>query len=129
MRIKISTQILSEIKDVARQNAPQEACGMLFGDAAEVHSASATKNVAVNPERHFEIDPVAHFAAIRAERAGGPRLIGYWHSHPSGDVRPSATDAAMAHGDGKLWVIVGGDMHGVWQSTPAGFVSVDLLVE
>lgn len=93
---------------------------MLFGDEGAITSFQATENVAEEPERRFEIDPAALFAALRAERAGGPRIAGYWHSHPSGDATPSVTDAAMAAPDGKLWLIVGRGTETLWRSMEAG---------
>lgn len=74
------------------------------------------------PEVRFEIDPRALFAALRAERGGGPKVAGYWHSHPSGDATPSATDAAMAAPDGKLWLIVAGEALRGWRAGPGGEV-------
>ena len=99
---------------------------MLFGEAGAIDSVQVTDNVAENPEWHFEIDPKALFAALRGERAGGPKLVGYWHSHPSGDAMPSATDAAMAAPDGKLWLIVGGEAMTLWRATVEGFVAVEV---
>lgn len=99
--------------------APLEACGLLFGDGV-VEQASVAANVSDDPARRFEIDPAALIAALKAERAGGDKVIGYWHSHPSGDATPSATDAAMAVADGKLWVIVAGDAVTVWRAGTSG---------
>ncbi|HZF46665.1 MAG TPA: M67 family metallopeptidase, partial [Sphingomonadaceae bacterium] len=76
--------------------APEEACGLLLGTEGWVTEARPAANVAQDKARHFEIDPVALIAAHRAERNGGPRLIGYYHSHPSGSPEPSATDREQA---------------------------------
>ena len=62
-----------------------------------------------DPETHFEIDPQALIDAHRAARAGGPQVLGYYHSHPAGEPEPSATDRAMAAGDGRMWAIMGRD--------------------
>ncbi|MBB5708884.1 M67 family metallopeptidase [Sphingomonas xinjiangensis] len=99
--------------------APEEGCGLLFGDADAILGWTPARNVAAEPERRFEIDPAALFAAIRAERAGGQPLAGYWHSHPSGDPTPSRTDAAMAAPDGKLWLILGGEFR-LWRAGTSG---------
>ena len=77
-------------------------------------------NVAADPARRFEIDPGALIAALRAERGGGETVIGYWHSHPSGDATPSATDAAMAAADGKIWLIVAGGTVTAWRAGATG---------
>lgn len=86
----------------------------------------AARNVAEDPERRFEIDPAALFAAIRGERAGGPMLVGYYHSHPTGHAEPSETDRAMAAGDGKLWLIVAGETVSAWCARKDGFDPIDL---
>ncbi|RYD18470.1 MAG: M67 family peptidase, partial [Lysobacteraceae bacterium] len=91
--------------DAAKSTPDVEVCGMIFGTSDRVMDVAQCVNVAADPRRTFELDPTALFAALRAERGGGPALLGYWHSHPSGDVRPSVTDAARAAADGKVWLI------------------------
>ena len=119
MGLRISSCVIALIQRAAADAAPLEACGLLFG-ADGVERASVEANVADDPTRRFEIDPGALIAALRAERAGGERLIGYWHSHPSGDATPSTTDAAMAVADGKLWVIVAGEAVTAWRAGASG---------
>lgn len=114
MRLKISREVLAGIRAEAAAAHPLEACGLLFGSVDEIEGWRAARNVAERPEVEFEIDPAALFAALRAERAGGPRLLGYWHSHPSGDVEPSARDLEVAQKDGKIWVIVAGQDIAAW---------------
>ncbi len=126
MKCGISRAALATIRGEAAANPSREACGLLLGDA-RIDTATVTANVAADPSRHFEIDPVALFAALRTERAGGPKLLGYWHSHPGGNAMPSATDAAMAAPDGKLWLIVAGDAIGAWRSLDTGFDRVELV--
>ena len=103
---------------------------MLFGDEDEISGWQVADNVAEKPEREFEIDPSTLFAALRAERGGGAKIIGYWHSHPSGDASPSMADAQGAAPDGKLWLISGGQDIIGWRSGPSGmygrFTAVDL---
>ncbi len=112
--------MLDAIRREAAAAAPLEACGLLFGDDDAIRSAELVRNVSPQPGTHFEIDPAALFAALRAERGGGPRIIGYWHSHPSGDAVPSPTDAEMAVPDGKLWLIVGGGTITLWRTVAVG---------
>ncbi|WP_109807077.1 Mov34/MPN/PAD-1 family protein [Sphingosinithalassobacter portus] len=120
MTVRISRSLIDEIDAAAAAAAPHEACGLLFGRGDAITAWKPAENVAVTPETHFEIDPAALFAAIRAERAGGPPLIGYWHSHPNGDAAPSPTDAAMAAPDGKLWVIVARGAATCWRAVAQG---------
>jgi desampylase len=120
MRFTISRCVAEAIQRAAATVAPREACGLLFGEGAEITGSQIVENVAENPERRFEIDPAALFAALRAERAGGAKILGYWHSHPGGEPTPSATDAAMALPDGKLWLIVAGDAMRGWRLDATG---------
>lgn len=129
MRIAISRYVLIGIRQFSAAAAPREACGLLFGAKDEIFDWQAAENVAKTPEKHFEIDPHALFAALKAERAGGPGIAGYWHSHPSGDPMPSATDIAMAAPDGKIWLIVGGDVVTAWRTGANGFSELVFDIE
>ncbi|WP_066658552.1 MULTISPECIES: M67 family metallopeptidase [unclassified Sphingomonas] len=128
MGLRISSCVIELIQQAAAEAAPLEACGLLFGSDG-IERASVATNVSNDPTRRFEIDPAALIAALKAERAGGDRVIGYWHSHPSGDATPSATDAAMAAADGKLWVIVAGDAVTAWRAGANGLHGRFELVE
>lgn len=116
MKVQLSRSVLIGIRRISADAAPREACGLLFGSPDTVTDWQAVENVAEAPERHFEIEPGALFAALRAERMGGPKIAGYWHSHPGGDATPSVTDAAMAQPDGKLWLIVAEEDATLWRA-------------
>jgi proteasome lid subunit RPN8/RPN11 len=100
--------LLDEIRARAAADA-QEVCGLLLGRSDRVTQALHCRNVAADPGRSFEIDPAQLIAALRAERAGGARVVGCYHSHPSGPPEPSPRDADAAAPNGWLWLIVGGD--------------------
>jgi len=118
MRLEISREALAGIRAASAAAHPNEACGLLLGREGRADRAQPTANVASHPRDRFEIDPTALFAALRAERGGGPRLIGYWHSHPRGIAKPSATDVAMALPDGKIWLIVAMNEVAAWVAVP-----------
>ncbi|WP_371328195.1 Mov34/MPN/PAD-1 family protein [Novosphingobium sp. NDB2Meth1] len=117
----LSPQAHAAILHAATQAHPNEACGLLFGTASHIIAAERAANVHPQPHRHFEIDPAALIAAHKAARAGGPELIGYFHSHPNGLACPSETDAAMASGDGRIWAIAAGGDVSLWRDAPSGF--------
>jgi proteasome lid subunit RPN8/RPN11 len=119
MVVRIATALLDRILAHAAATPDREVCGLLFGTADTIDAAEPAANVAAAPARTFEIDPRALFAAIRAERTGGPRLAGHYHSHPSGDLSPSRTDAAMAE-PGRLWLIVAGGRAAAYRAEPGG---------
>lgn len=126
MVVGISSELLDRLIAEAARAHPHEACGLLYGTGERIDDAEIVANVAADPARGFEIDPAALFAALRAERAGGARLIGYWHSHPTGDATPSATDTAMAAADGKLWLIIAGERATLWRAGDHGFEAATL---
>ncbi len=113
----------------AREADPCEACGLLLGTGTHIHTARPTANVAPDPAMHFEIDPATLIAAHRAARDGsGPEVIGYFHSHPNGLARPSATDVASAARDGRLWIIVADGAITCWCDGPDGFEPLSYAV-
>ncbi|MEO9469309.1 M67 family metallopeptidase [Parasphingorhabdus sp.] len=120
MKLIISSRIIEELQEIAREEAPSEICGLLFGRNGHVSQAQRTRNVAENPERHFEIDPAALIAAERSMRDSGADIIGYFHSHPGGNIEPSVTDAEMAFPDDRIWVILNGEQVAAWQATASG---------
>lgn len=107
MVLEISSALVARLLSEAA-SPDAEVCGLLFGSDARIDAAQACANVAEDPARAFEIDPAALFAAHRRARAGGPAVIGCYHSHPSGAAHPSQRDADSAAPDGSLWLIVGG---------------------
>lgn len=121
MDIEVASRVLAQIAAEARAAHPRECCGILLGQGARITAAQAARNVHPRPETHFEIDPQALIDAHRAARTGGPQVLGYYHSHPAGDPRPSATDRAMASGDGRVWAISGQGGIAFWHDAEGGF--------
>jgi proteasome lid subunit RPN8/RPN11 len=117
MRTLIARELLDTIRAAAAAEPGREVCGLLFGDADRIVAAAPAANVADDPADSFEIDPAALFAALRAERAGGARIVGHYHSHPNGRPDPSPRDAAAAE-PGRLWLIVAGGEARLWWSLP-----------
>jgi len=121
MEFRISRQLLEALKREAAATA-DEVCGLLLGREMEVTAVSPCRNVAADPQQHFEIDPAALIAAHRSARTGAPAVLGHYHSHPSGSAAPSACDAAAAAPDGALWLILGADGCRGWQAVRDGAV-------
>ena len=104
----------------AGQAHPHECCGILLGEGGHITAIRPARNVHPEPARHFEIDPQALVDAHRAARSGGPQVLGYYHSHPNGLAEPSATDRALAAGDGAIWAIIAAGRITFWRSGDAG---------
>ena len=107
---------------------PQEACGVLLGHDLSIGQVQPARNVHPTPQTHFEIDPQALVDAHRAARQGGPDVLGYYHSHPTGSAQPSATDRAQAAGDGRIWAIVASGDVTFWRDGEDGFAALSYLL-
>lgn len=129
MGLRVLSDVLSAMEAHARSAFPDECCGLIRGTGDLVDDVRAAANVAADPRRHFEIDPQELVDAHRAERAGGPRVIGYYHSHPDGAAQPSATDQALAAGDGRIWAIVGQAGITFWRDGEQGFEPLSYTVQ
>ena len=129
MDVTISSEMLARIVGEAAASPGVEVCGLLLGHDDRIQEARSCRNVAADPARTFEIDPVALLAAHRAARKGGPAILGCYHSHPTGIGVPSACDADSAMGDGAVWLITAGDEIRAWRTVERGvFVEVRLIV-
>jgi proteasome lid subunit RPN8/RPN11 len=117
--VEISIRLRDELVAAAAASA-DEICGLLLGRGEHVERALPCRNLAATPATRFELDPAALFAAHRAARAGGPAVLGHYHSHPSGDARPSPRDAVDAAPDGSLWLIVAGGQVTAWRAVEGG---------
>lgn len=77
--------------------APREACGVCLGlahgDELVIHELHELRNLALE-HGAYRLDPGGLRAAHDAAEAAGLELLGYWHSHPLGDPRPSGRDLA-----------------------------------
>ncbi|NIJ16192.1 M67 family metallopeptidase [Sphingobium vermicomposti] len=130
MRVRISSFLLRRVVAMA-QAEQDEVCGLLLGEAGWIRDITPAANVAPDPARHFEVDPVVLIAAHRQARMGGSAVIGHYHSHPSGHSEPSANDEASAAADGSYWMIVANGAARLWQTTAGEggevrFVAVEL---
>ena len=121
MEITVTSGVEATLLEEADRAHPLECCGLLLGRDATITAAQPVSNVHPDPSCHFELDPAALIAAHRAARTGGPQVIGYYHSHPNGLARPSATDQAAASGDGRVWAIVARGAVTWWRDGPQGF--------
>jgi desampylase len=117
MFVRISSESIAAIRAHAAETPDLEVCGLLFGTVEVVKTVQRCANVSDTPATRFEIDPAALIAAHKAQRAGGARVIGHYHSHPNGACAPSAADANSADAVGRLWLIIAGDEIGLWYVT------------
>ena len=85
---------------------PNEACGLLAGDAHSISLVFCLSNRLHSPNG-YTIDPREHFGAMRYAERQGLAIVGAWHSHPAGDAMLSETDVASSPGGEWVTVVVG----------------------
>lgn len=103
--VEIPDRILDAILAHARAELPNECCGLLIGSALALEDSRPARNLDASPTSYL-IDPADHFAAIRAARASGRRVVGAYHSHPASPPVPSARDLAEASFPRFIYLIV-----------------------
>jgi desampylase len=128
MELDVTREALAAMLAAARAAHPREACGLLLSEGGRISEARETANVHPTPATHFEIDPQALIDAHRAARAGGSQVLGYFHSHPTGEAVPSATDRACAARDGRVWAIIAGQAVMFWEDGTEGFAALSYHV-
>lgn len=94
---RIEIKVYDEILRLARENPLAECCGLLTGREGTVTRAFETANAASDPTKSYEIAPEEIFKCMREMRASGLELLGIYHSHPTGDNRPSTRDIELAY--------------------------------
>ena len=128
MVIELTSGALATLGEEATRAHPRECCGLLLGQGARIDCAVPAANVHPDPQRHFEIDPVTLIAAHRAARAGGPQVLGYYHSHPNGRAEPSGEDIVMAERAGRIWAIIAAGNVLLWRDGAEGFTALSSRV-
>ncbi len=105
--MKIPRDLYDEIVAHAREEAPNECCGIVGsndGQAVEVYRA---RNAEASPLR-FRIDPTEQIQLYNKIEDAGLELGAIYHSHTRTAPKPSQTDINFAkEWPGVLWIIVG----------------------
>jgi proteasome lid subunit RPN8/RPN11 len=128
MDVAIASGLLRQILDHTERARDVEVCGLLLGEGECITAVMPADNLSTDPHDSFELDPRVQFAAYRAARAGGPAVIGHYHSHPNGRTDPSPRDGEAAAA-GELWMIVAGGSARLYRARARGrFDAVRLLV-
>jgi proteasome lid subunit RPN8/RPN11 len=128
MTIEVTSGVVATLLAEAHAAAPREACGLLLGEGGRIDRALSATNVAAEPLTRFEIDPLILLSAHKAARAGGPQVLGYFHSHPVGHPVPSATDCEHSTGDLRVWAIVARGEVAFWRDSGKGFTPLSCRI-
>jgi [CysO sulfur-carrier protein]-S-L-cysteine hydrolase len=101
----IAPDLLEQIVEHARRDAPNECCGFVWLRDDRAVEVVPVENVAHSPLR-FEVGPADLLALADAEDDG--RRVVIYHSHTRSAPRPSQTDVNFAaNWPGVEWLIIG----------------------
>jgi [CysO sulfur-carrier protein]-S-L-cysteine hydrolase len=93
--MKISQALIDEMVAHAREDLPNECCGMIGGRDGEATKVVRVENAAASPLR-YEMDPQAQYNALKAIEDAGEDLVAIYHSHTRSAAYPSQTDVNEA---------------------------------
>ncbi|MBN2438105.1 MAG: M67 family metallopeptidase [Deltaproteobacteria bacterium] len=94
--MNLSTDLMKEIREHARAELPNEACGYVMGDGDRACALYKMTNADHSPV-HFSFNPAEQFEALHAAIEMGKELIAVYHSHPETPARMSEEDIRKAH--------------------------------
>jgi [CysO sulfur-carrier protein]-S-L-cysteine hydrolase len=131
--VRISRAFVDEIVEHAREEAPNECCGMIGGRDGEAMSVHRTRNAEQSPFR-YSIDPQELIDTYNAIEQSGQDLTAIYHSHTGSPAYPSQTDINLAGWPDTVYLIVSlqeaddPDVRGFW-IRDGKIEEADLVVE
>jgi proteasome lid subunit RPN8/RPN11 len=96
--VRISQALIDEMVAHAREDLPDECCGMIGGRDGVATRVVRVENAAHSPLR-YEMEPQGQFDALKEIEGAGDELIGIYHSHTRSAAYPSETDVNEA----RMW--------------------------
>jgi proteasome lid subunit RPN8/RPN11 len=94
--VSITQEVYDEITAHAYAGKPEEVCGIIRGRGLNGFKAIRGYNVASERTENYELDLKTLLLKYEFE-AAGDEMIGIYHSHPTSEAYPSATDAWSAY--------------------------------
>jgi [CysO sulfur-carrier protein]-S-L-cysteine hydrolase len=104
--VRIPRALLDQIVAQARDEAPNECCGIIAADDGMAVAVHPARNAAASPLR-YEMDGMEQYRIQTAIEDAGHALGAIYHSHTRTDPKPSQTDINLAFYPEALYVIVG----------------------
>jgi len=103
----------------AREEAPNECCGMIGGADGSATTVYRSINAEASPLR-YSLDASDQFRIMQEMEQRGEELVGIYHSHTGSAAHPSQTDVNLAAYPDAVYVIVSledpqnPDVRGFW---------------
>ena len=103
--MRIGQEIYDELVAHAREDAPNECCGLIGGQNGELRTVYRARNSESSPLR-YNIDPQDQFRIMSEMDERGEELSAIYHSHTASPAYPSQTDINLAAYPDAVYLIV-----------------------
>lgn len=103
--MRIPREIYAELLDHAREDAPNECCGLIGGNDGVAETVYRARNAEASPLR-YNLDPKDQFRIMSQMDEGGEELAAIYHSHTKSPAYPSQTDINLAAYPDAVYLIV-----------------------
>ena len=117
--MRVAQSLVDEIVAHAREDLPNECCGMVGGGDGAAATVYRAENAEASPLR-YSIDAGEQFRLMRAIEQAGEDLAAIYHSHTKSAAYPSQTDVNLAGWPDALYLIASlaapgaPDLKGFW---------------
>jgi len=103
--MRIPRRIYEELLAHAREDAPNECCGLIGGEDGVAKTVYRARNAEASPLR-YNLDPQDQFRIMTEMEEKGEELSAIYHSHTASPAYPSQTDINLAAYPDTLYLIV-----------------------
>jgi len=103
--MRIPKAIYEELLEHAREDAPNECCGLIGGEDGVAKTVYRARNAEASPLR-YNLDPQDQFRIMTEMEERGEELAAIYHSHTGSPAYPSQTDINLAAYPDALYLIV-----------------------
>jgi proteasome lid subunit RPN8/RPN11 len=93
--MRIPQDLIDEIVAHAREDMPNECCGMVGGADGRARTVYRAENAEASPLR-YSIDAAEQFRLMKEIEGAGEELVAIYHSHTKSPAYPSQTDVNLA---------------------------------
>ena len=103
--LSLERRYLDEIVAHAREDAPNECCGIIAGEDGRAVKLFRAKNAEASPYR-YSVEPKDLFRIYRECDENGWSFLAIYHSHTASEAYPSPTDVRLAFWPEAYYVLV-----------------------
>ena len=103
--LTLPRDFIDEMVAHAREDAPNECCGIIAGKDGTAVKLFRAKNAEASPYR-YSVDPQDLFRIHRETDENGWDFLAIYHSHTASEAYPSPTDVRLAFWPESYYILV-----------------------